>query len=57
MGEIKKVRRKYQKIVRKQEHILKIFIMQENQLLIFLMSIRQEHLKLEVKQKKEQDLK
>ena len=31
--------------------------MQERQLLIFLMNILQEHLKLDVKQKKEQDLK
>ena len=39
------------------EKILKIFIVQEKQLLIFLMNIFQKHLKLDVKQKTEQDLK
>ena len=39
-GEIKKVRQKniYQKKIRKQKQIYKIFIMQEKQLLIFLMN-------------------
>ena len=58
MGEIKKVRKNiYQKRVRKQEQILKIFTMQEKQLLIFLMNILQPHLKLGVKQKKGTGLK
>ena len=52
MGEIKRVQK-----VGKQEQILKIFIMQEKQLLIFLRNLFQEHLKLDVKQKKKQDLK
>ena len=52
MGEIKKVRKKYKKRVRKQEQILKIFIMQEKQLLFFLMNISQEHQELDVKQEK-----
>ena len=52
MGEIKTVRQKYQKRVRKQEQILKIFIMQEKQLLFFFMNISQEHQKLDVKQEK-----
>ena len=54
MGEIKKVQKKH---LLKQEQVLKIFIMQEKQLLIFLKNILQEYLKLNVKQKKEQDLK
>ena len=58
IGEIKRVKKDiYQKRVGKQEQILKIFIMQERRLLIFLMNILQEHLKLDVKPKKEQDLK
>ena len=52
MGEIKTVRKKYQKRVRKQEQILKVFIMQEKQLLFFLMNISQDHQKLDVKQEK-----
>ena len=57
-GDIKRYEQNiYQKRVRKQEQIVKIFIMQEKQLLIFLMNSLQEHLKLDVKQKKRQDLK
>ena len=58
LGEIKKAPKNiYQKKIRKQKQILKIFVMQEKLLLIFLMNILQEHLKLGTKQKKEQDLK
>ena len=45
MGEIKKVRKKQRKKARTDI---------EKQLLIFLMNILQEHLKLDIKQKKEQ---
>ena len=56
IGEIKRVQKTFKKKVGKQEQILKIFTMQEKQLLIFLRNLLQEHLKLGVKQKKEQDL-
>ena len=58
IGEIKKVQKDiYQKRVKKQEQILKIFIMQEKQLLIFLLNILQEQLKLDVKKEKGTGLK
>ena len=55
MGEIKNVREKHlskkKKIIRKQKQIFESFIIQEKQLLIFLINILQEHLKQGVKQK------
>ena len=58
LGEIRRVQKKnLLKRVEMHETILKYFIMLEKTLLIFLMNLLQEHLKLDIKQNKEQDLK
>ena len=50
LAEIRKVPKNiYQKKIRKQRQMLKTFVMQEEQLFIFLMNILQEHLKLGAK--------